>query len=72
MPVAFFASAGDFDGTVLLNPRVHGRIEIGLTDVVGLLRAAAASSASQRSPEAAGRPAVATATAGSSRRAGRG
>lgn len=41
MPVAFFASAGDFDGTVLLNPRVHGRITIGLTDVVGLLRARA-------------------------------
>ncbi|MGH3587176.1 MAG: NAD(P)H-dependent oxidoreductase [Pseudonocardia sp.] len=42
VPVAFFASAGDFDGTVLLNPRVHGRIEMGLTDVVDLLRARAA------------------------------
>jgi FMN reductase len=41
VPVAFFASAGDFDGTVLLNPRVHGRIEVGLTDVVDLLRARA-------------------------------
>ncbi|GAB3837483.1 NAD(P)H-dependent oxidoreductase [Kribbella italica] len=38
VPVAFFASAGDFDGTVLLNPRVYGRIEMGLTDVVDLLR----------------------------------
>ncbi|HEX7052236.1 MAG TPA: NAD(P)H-dependent oxidoreductase [Longimicrobiales bacterium] len=38
VPVAFYASAGDFDGTVLLNPRVHGRIEMGLTDVVDLLR----------------------------------
>jgi FMN reductase len=38
VPVAFFASAGDFDGTVLLNPRVHGRIEMGLTDVVDLLK----------------------------------
>jgi FMN reductase len=41
VPVAFFASAGDFDGTVLLNPRVHGRIQVGLTDVVDLLRARA-------------------------------
>ncbi|MFD2796881.1 NAD(P)H-dependent oxidoreductase [Promicromonospora vindobonensis] len=38
VPVAFYASAGDFDGTTLLNPRVHGRIEVGLTDVVDLLR----------------------------------
>lgn len=38
IPVAFFASAGDFDGTTLLNPRVHGRIEMGLTDVVDLLK----------------------------------
>ncbi len=41
IPVAFFASAGDFDGTTLLNPRVYGRIEVGLTDVVDLLRARA-------------------------------
>jgi FMN reductase len=41
VPVAIFASAGDFDGTVLLNPRVHGRIQVGLTDVVDLLRARA-------------------------------
>lgn len=39
IPVAVFASAGDFDGTTLLNPRVHGRIEIGLNDVADLLRA---------------------------------
>jgi len=43
VPVAVFASSGDFDGTVLLNPRVHGRIEIGLKDVAGLLRDRAAS-----------------------------
>lgn len=43
VPVAFFASAGDFDGTVLLNPRVHGRIQMGLTDVADLLRARATS-----------------------------
>jgi FMN reductase len=41
VPVAIFASAGDFDGTVLLNPRVHGRIQVGLTDVVDLVRARA-------------------------------
>ncbi|MGH3260491.1 MAG: NAD(P)H-dependent oxidoreductase, partial [Trebonia sp.] len=39
VPVAFFASAGDFDGTTLLNPRVFGRIETGLADVADLLRA---------------------------------
>ena len=39
IPVAVFASAGDFDGTTLLNPRVFGRIETGLADVAGLLRA---------------------------------
>lgn len=38
VPVAIFASAGDFDGVTLLNPRVYGRIETGLTDVVDLLR----------------------------------
>ncbi|BCJ28813.1 NAD(P)H-dependent oxidoreductase [Actinocatenispora sera] len=37
IPVAIFASSGDFDGTTLLNPRVHGRIEMALTDVADLL-----------------------------------
>lgn len=37
IPVAIFASGGDFDGTTLLNPRVYGRIEMALTDVAGLL-----------------------------------
>lgn len=41
VPVAVFASAGDFDGTVLLNPRIYGRIQVGLTDVVDLLQARA-------------------------------
>ncbi|MFD0855719.1 NAD(P)H-dependent oxidoreductase [Actinomadura adrarensis] len=41
VPVAFYASSGDFDGTVLLNPRVHGRIQVGLNDVADLLRARA-------------------------------
>lgn len=39
VPVALFASSGDFDGTTLLNPRVYGRIQVALTDVCGLLRA---------------------------------
>lgn len=38
VPVAVFASGGDFDGTQLLNPRVHGRIQIALEDVADLLR----------------------------------
>jgi FMN reductase len=38
VPVAIFANGGDFDGTMLLNPRVYGRIQTGLTDVVDLLR----------------------------------
>lgn len=37
VPLAIFASAGDFDGTVLLNPRVYGRVQIGLADVADLL-----------------------------------
>ena len=50
VPVAFFASAGDFDGTVLLNPRVHGRIQVGLTDVVDLLRTRASGARSTPTP----------------------
>jgi len=41
VPVAIFASSGDFDGTVLLNPAVYGRVETGLADVADLLRARA-------------------------------
>jgi FMN reductase len=37
LPVAVFASSGDFDGATLLNPRVYGRIETALGDVVDLL-----------------------------------
>ncbi|MBB4932917.1 FMN reductase [Lipingzhangella halophila] len=40
-PVAVFASAGDFDGTTLLNPRVYGRVEMALADVTDLLEARA-------------------------------
>ncbi|MBO0871035.1 MAG: NAD(P)H-dependent oxidoreductase [Micromonosporaceae bacterium] len=38
VPVAIFAAAGDFDGTLLLNPRVYGRIEMSIRDVIDLLR----------------------------------
>jgi FMN reductase len=48
VPVAIFASAGDFDGTTLLNPRVYGRIEMALTDVAGLLAQRAHASATQQ------------------------
>ena len=37
LPVAVFASSGDFDGTTLLTPRIYGRIEMALGDVIGLL-----------------------------------
>lgn len=45
IPVAIFASSGDFDGTTLLNPRVHGRVEMGLRDMTELLRARATGAA---------------------------
>jgi FMN reductase len=38
LPVAVFASAGDFDGTTVLTPRVYGRIEMALSDVREQLR----------------------------------
>jgi FMN reductase len=41
VPVGTFASAGDFDGITLLNPRVHGRIQMALADVADLLGARA-------------------------------
>ncbi|MFC4054197.1 NAD(P)H-dependent oxidoreductase [Actinomadura syzygii] len=52
VPVAVFASAGDFDGSVLLNPRVYGRIETGLTDVADLLRARATGAPAPAAPAA--------------------
>ncbi|WP_242902831.1 FMN reductase [Actinomadura terrae] len=41
IPVAIFASSGDFDGTTLLNPRVYGRVETAVADVADLLQARA-------------------------------
>ena len=39
VPVALCVSSVDFDGSVLLNPRVHGRIQVALADVADLLKA---------------------------------
>jgi FMN reductase len=50
VPVGIFASAGDFDGTTLLNPRVHSRIQMALADVVDLLRARATGTRATGSP----------------------
>lgn len=36
-PVAVFASATDFDGTIPLTPRIHGRIETAIDDILPLL-----------------------------------
>ena len=41
VPVAVFASSGDFDGTTLMTPRVYGRIEMAITDVIDVLVARA-------------------------------
>ncbi|WP_033288561.1 NAD(P)H-dependent oxidoreductase [Amycolatopsis jejuensis] len=38
LPVAIFASGGDFDGTVLLNPRVYARVQIALEDAIRYLK----------------------------------
>ena len=37
-PVGFYVSAGDFDGTTVLNAEVYSRIEVGLSDVLPQLR----------------------------------
>ena len=40
IPVGFYANAGDFDGTTVLNNEVYSRIEMGLHDVLpALIRA---------------------------------
>jgi FMN reductase len=38
LPVGIYASAGDFDGQVLVNPEVYARVEVALNDVADLLR----------------------------------
>lgn len=40
-PVGFYASAGDFDGTVVLNGEVYSRVEVGLNDILAQLKALA-------------------------------
>ena len=42
VPVGFYANAGDFDGTTVLNNEVYSRIEMGLRDVLPALTLAAA------------------------------
>lgn len=37
-PVAYYASAADFDGTLILNPEIYGRIEVGLGDLAEQIR----------------------------------
>ncbi|MGN9787796.1 NAD(P)H-dependent oxidoreductase [Nonomuraea sp. ZG12] len=41
-PVGFYANAGDFDGTVVLNGEVYSRVEVGLADIMPQLKALAA------------------------------
>lgn len=38
IPVGFYANAGDFDGTMVLNNEVYSRIEVGLNDVLPTLQ----------------------------------
>jgi FMN reductase len=38
-PVGFYANAGDFDGTLVLNGEVYSRVEMGLNDIVAQLKA---------------------------------
>lgn len=40
VPVGFYANAGDFDGTTVLNNEVYSRLEIGLADILPALRIA--------------------------------
>ncbi|WP_308401094.1 NAD(P)H-dependent oxidoreductase [Streptomyces sp. AC512_CC834] len=40
-PVGFYANAGDFDGTLVLNGEVYSRVEVGLNDIVPQLKALA-------------------------------
>ncbi|GAA3932056.1 NAD(P)H-dependent oxidoreductase [Microbacterium soli] len=48
VPVAVFASSADFDGTVPLTPRIHGRVETAITDVRPILLGRVRRSASTR------------------------
>lgn len=41
IPVGFYANAGDFDGTLVLNGEVYSRIQVGLDDVIDRFRAIA-------------------------------
>jgi FMN reductase len=41
LPVGYYAAAGDFDGTTVLNAEVYSRIEVGLQDALPRLAALA-------------------------------
>jgi FMN reductase len=41
-PMGIYLSAGDFDGTTILNPEVYERIEVAVNDVVPVARTLAA------------------------------
>ncbi|MFB9238103.1 NAD(P)H-dependent oxidoreductase [Plantactinospora siamensis] len=47
VPVGFYANAGEFDGTLVLNAEVYSRIQVGLNDVIDIFRAIA----DRKSPE---------------------
>ncbi|MDT0609017.1 NAD(P)H-dependent oxidoreductase [Streptomyces lancefieldiae] len=38
-PVGFYAHAGDFDGTLVLNGEVYSRVEVGVNDILPRLKA---------------------------------
>lgn len=38
IPLAIYASSGDFDGQQILNPAIYARIEVAIDDVADLLR----------------------------------
>ncbi|MFI5757151.1 FMN reductase [Streptomyces sp. NPDC051569] len=50
VPVALYASSGDFDGMQILNPEVHARIEVAVDDIAELLRARVGGTATEPAP----------------------
>ncbi len=54
IPVGFYANAGDFDGALVLNSEVYSRIEVGINDVLPILRAISDDSTEARPDPSAG------------------
>jgi FMN reductase len=46
--MGIYLSAADFDGTIILNPEVHERIEVAVDDVVRVRRRVAAATPAAR------------------------